>query len=215
MQDNATFKAALAAARIWSGGGEEKFESVGRRTLAAMIEHGLQPHHKVLDVGAGSLRVGWWLLHYIEPSNYHAIEPVHSRIDGAAKVLGVATKIHIYYNDDFEYPNEKFDFVIARSIWTHASKNMIAKMLSEFAENSAPGAKLLTSVLLARSASDDYMGDRWVGKVEQTDVPGTIRHSLAWIEAECRKNGLTVEEAGTLHGQTWLLVEIDRTARRG
>lgn len=198
------FKAELRKAGIWSGGPDEYFEGVGRNTLATAITHGLMPEHKVLDIGAGSLRVGWWFLHYIEPSNYYAIEPVKVRIDTGARLLGVDDDINIYYNDDFEFPGVEFDFVIARSIWTHASKWMISKMLDEFVENSAPGAKFLTSVIPARSEREDYKGDEWIGT---RDEPGMIQHRLQWIEDECEKKGLSLGVIRRqLFGQTWLLI---------
>ena len=55
------FQIGLRRSGIWSGGPGDRFEGVGRNTLAAMIKYGLMPEHKVLDAGAGSLRVGWWL----------------------------------------------------------------------------------------------------------------------------------------------------------
>jgi hypothetical protein len=190
---------------MFSGGPDEWFEDVGRRTLAACIENGLMPDHRVLDIGAGSLRVGWWLVHYIEPTNYHAIEPVRDRLDAAAEILGAP--IHLYYNTNFDFPDVEFDFVLARSIWTHASKPMISKMLAEFARKSAPRAKFLTSVIYAVTPDEDYDGVDWVGKVLKNDPSGGVKHSGDWIRAECAKHDLSVEEVGDLHGQTWLRIE--------
>ena len=198
------FRAAVRSSGVWSGGPEENFELVGRNTLATAIQYGLLPNHKVLDVGAGSLRVGWWLLQYVEPSNYYAIEPNRKMIDPIAEKIGAP--IHIYYNDDWEFPPIQFDFVIARSIWTHASKWMISKMLSEFVENSAPDARFLTSVRFAQTDQEDYKGDEWVGRSHKSDQPGMVKHSRKWIEDECRKHGLALEVKETLGGQTWLLI---------
>ena len=64
------FKLGLLRAQLFSGGPERLFEDVGRQTLAKSISVGLMPDDTVLDVGAGSLRIGWWLLQYIEPENY-------------------------------------------------------------------------------------------------------------------------------------------------
>jgi len=122
------FEKGLRAAEIWFGGPEERFEEVGRGTLALAIDSGLNPDHQVLDIGAGSLRVGWWILQYIDPKNYHAVEPVKERIDTAVALIDA--DINVYYNSDWEFPSVEFDLVIARSIWTHASKWMITKMLS-------------------------------------------------------------------------------------
>ena len=198
------FEEGLRAAEIWFGGPEERFAEIGRGTLALAIENGLNPDGRVLDIGAGSLRVGWWFLHYIEPKNYHAVEPVKSRIDTAVQLIGA--DINVYYNSDWEFPAVEFDLVIARSIWTHAAKWMISKMLSEFAENSAPDGKFLTSVKLARYPSEDYQGDEWVGRIEKSDAPGLIRHSLSWMKKECKAHGLELEVMGELGKQTWILI---------
>ena len=96
--------------------------------------------------------------------------------------------------------------MIARSIWTHASKVMIAKMLSEIVENSSPDGRFLTSVILARWDREDYKGNEWVGRVEKTDAMGVIKHSTDWIRSECHKNGLRVNRVGSLYKQTWLLI---------
>jgi hypothetical protein len=198
------FKRAIKQAGLFTGGVGKVFEDVGRQTLAKSISVGLMPDDVVLDIGAGSLRIGWWLLQYIEPANYYAVEPVQKRIDAAAEILGVDIKV--FYNDDWEFPDAAFDFVIARSIWTHASKWMIAKMLAEFAENSSADGRFLVSALLANSEAEDYMGTEWVGKVEKSDRAGLVRHSFDWIRTECGQNGLQVQITGELNHQTWLLI---------
>lgn len=199
------FERRIMQSGVFSGGPDAQFEDVGRRTFADCVTHGLMPDHKFLDIGAGCLRIGWWVLQYIEPRNYHAIETVKNRLDTGADILGV--DIHRYYNSDWEFPDVKFDFVLARSIWSHASKPMISKMLSEFAENSSPDGRFLTSFIAAPTERDDYKGTEWVGKVEKTDAGGGVRHSLDWIVDECSKNRLGVRSVGNLYGQTWLLIE--------
>ena len=191
------FLAGIEESNLFSGGPEERFVGVGRGSLATAIESGLMPDDVVLDVGAGVLRVGWWLLQYIEPSNYYVIEPNRKAIDTATGLIGV--DINVYYNSDFEFPDLEFDFVFARSMWTHTSKAMISKMLSEFAENSVPDAKFLTSVAFPKQGRPDYVGERWRKII--------VGHSLSWIEEECRKNGLSVQVNDELYNQTWLLIE--------
>jgi hypothetical protein len=64
-------------------------------------------------------------------------------------------------NDEFDFSvfGERFDFVIARSIWTHASKPQIASMLSSFAETSEPSGVFLASYYPASPAFK--LGRRW------------------------------------------------------
>ncbi len=199
------FKRSLQESGVWLGGPGSKYVDVGRQTFATSVSRGLMPDHKVLDIGAGSLRIGWWFLQYVKPENYHAIEPVRERVDTAAKLLGV--DINLYYNDDWEFPDIDFDFVIARSIWTHASKNMIAKMISEFAENSSSEGRFLTSFIAADDDAQDYKGTEWSGRVLKSEPGGgCISHSLEWVRNECLKHDLDVRVLDEQHGQTWLLI---------
>ena len=186
-------------------GGPTQYADVGRRTLAKAVDVGLLPTDTVLDIGAGSLRIGWWLVQYIEPRNYYAIEPAKKRIDTAAKLLGV--EIHTFYNYDFEFPEKNFDFVLARSIWSHASKAMISKMLSEFAENASPTGKFLASVYFANEPSSDYEGKDWIDGKRKHKGKMVVAHSRAWVEAAVAKHGLKMTVSEKLHGQIWVLIE--------
>lgn len=203
------FYARIRQAEIWSGGpgGQERYEEVGRKSFTTAILSGLMPDHRVLDIGAGSLRVGWWILQFIDTANYYAIEPNRKMIEGATEVL--CADLNVAYNEDFEFPNETFDFVMARSIWTHASKQMIARMLSEFAEKASPDATFLTSVKFPDATHRDYMGSEWKGKSKSSDRHYMVRHSIEWIGSECAKNGLRVEVGEMLYGQTWLRIRRD------
>ncbi len=198
------FQEAIVASEVGSGGAAVAMEHVGRLSLANAIEYGLNPDHRVLDIGAGSLRVGWWLINFVGPENFAAIEPVRKRIDTAAEIMDV--EFVRTYNYDFEYPEGIYDFVFARSIWSHASKGMISKMLSEFREHSNQDSKFLSSIVFAKQKKLDYLGDEWVGKVEKDDSMGVIMHLRSWLEAECEKFDLTMEVKDGLLNQTWVLI---------
>jgi hypothetical protein len=43
--------------------------------LVTLLQEGLQPHSKVLDVGCGCLRGGYWFIHFLNPRCYFGIEP--------------------------------------------------------------------------------------------------------------------------------------------
>jgi hypothetical protein len=117
-------------------------------------------------------------------------------------------------NADFDFGifESKFDFVMARSIWTHASKNNIAKMLDEFIKWREPGAKFVTSYHRARiPILGEYHGTSWVGKSHESDEGGVVRHSLRRIKGLCTERGLTVrefvDERFDFGTQIWLIVE--------
>ena len=51
--------ARIVEANLFTGDPRHRFEAVGRGSLVAAIESGHMPDHKLLEVGAGALRVGW------------------------------------------------------------------------------------------------------------------------------------------------------------
>ncbi len=175
--------------------------------------NGLTPQSKVLDIGCGVLRAGYWLIHFLEAGCYFGIEPSAERL---AIGLNTILEPHILEtkqprfdaNPTFETSvfNETFDYYLAYSVWTHASKQQIAVMLDNFLRDAKDDAVFLTTFLPADWRHVDYGGDQWVGTSHESDSPGCIHHSFRWIKSECRRRDLSVRVLGrdTTHGQTWL-----------
>ena len=47
-----------------------RWDETGRIQLKILEEHGLQPHHHLLDIGCGSLRLGCKAVPYLDPGHY-------------------------------------------------------------------------------------------------------------------------------------------------
>src|SRR6266576_6981480 len=60
---------------IFTGGPPQYFEIVGRLQLATLLREGIYPQSKVLDLGCGCLRGGYWVIHFLDPGCYFGIEP--------------------------------------------------------------------------------------------------------------------------------------------
>jgi hypothetical protein len=101
-----------------------------------------------------------------------------------------------------------FDAFLARSIWTHASKAMIATMLDNFVRDSSSRAFFLTSYLPARWPWEDYKGTAHIGRSHVSKIPGLVKHNRRWIKSECQARGLSVRELsdGILMDQKWLKI---------
>ena len=50
------------------------WDSVGRLQMRFLLDHGVQPHHRVLDVACGSFRLGRHLLPYLAPGRYTGVD---------------------------------------------------------------------------------------------------------------------------------------------
>jgi hypothetical protein len=193
----------------------ETFEQAGREQLIALLRVGLCPESRVVEIGCGCLRVAYWLIRFLEPGGYCGIEPARERVGHGLNYLFDAEEIErkrprFDYNATFDTSvfGTRFDYFVARSIWTHACKAQIELSLDSFARDATEAGVLLASYLPARTEDEDYQGTRWVGTSHESDVPGVIRHRLGWITEQCARRSLSVEEVegSDCDSQLWLHV---------
>jgi cyclopropane fatty-acyl-phospholipid synthase-like methyltransferase len=200
----------LTADGIFLGGPAELFETGGRKMLITLLSQGLTPTSKVLDIGCGCLRGGYWLIHFLDSGCYFGIEPNTKMLEGGIRVLlepGLEDlkKPRFDHNADFDFTvfQEKFDFLVARSIWTHASKKQIQTMLDGFVSTTTGEGFFLTSYWKPTWFKRDYKGTEGRQK--------TAHHSLRWIQTECANRGLVAEEikekAYNFGSQTWIRIK--------
>ena len=193
----------------------ETFEQAGREQLIALLGAGLCPESRVVEIGCGCLRIAYWLVRFLEPGGYCGIEPARARVEYGLRYLFSAEEIarkRPRFDENARFDTSvfgtRFDYFVARSIWTHASKAQIEASLDAFARDAAETGVLLASYLPARTRDEDYQGGSWVGTSHESDVPGVIRHRLGWIGEQCELRSLRIEEVEGIDcdSQYWLQV---------
>ena len=191
------------------------FEEGGRTHFIRLLQAGLQPDSSLLDIGCGCLRVGYWLIKFLDADRYCGVEPAWQRVEFGLQCLFEVDEVKAKrpsfdFNPRFDFTvfERQFDFFIAGSIWSHASKAQIGIMLDNFVRTGTPDAVLLASYIPATSAADDYQGDRWVGTSHESATAGVIRHTRGWVQDACLSRSLVVEELPGIDcdGQPWLKV---------
>ncbi len=218
-KDSERISETLSQEGVFSGGGYDDFHDAGENQLKTLLYFGLQDSSRVLDIGCGCLRGGRWVIPFLDRDCYFGIEPNKHMLDAGKRIVideetisEKSPKFDTNSEFDFGVFDAIFDFVIARSVWTHASKDQIEKMLDQFVLYSNEHSKFLTSYLKPRiPIIDDYRGKRWVGKSHESDQPGIARHSLRWIRQVCRNRNLRVTRIDdpevNYKAQVWLKVE--------
>jgi SAM-dependent methyltransferase len=201
---------------IFTGGPVRYFEIAGRLQLATLLREGIYPQSKVLDLGCGCLRGGYWLIHFLDPGCYFGIEPAAAMLQAGIDHLIEPEVLkekqpRFDTNDRFDLGvfGVKFDIVLARSIWSHAHKGQIVTMLDEFRANSSPDAFFLTSYYPAGLWKNrDYKGDSWKGRSHQSDRPAQVHHSFGWVKEQVEARGMFVRQLSDLvfNRQHWLKI---------
>ena len=137
-----------------------RFDKIGPHAMDVLIDAGLRPEHRLLDIGAGCLRVGKVLIPYLERGNYVGVEPQawllkagveHEVVDLKDAMLVNGASITQYMG--------RFDFYLAQSIFTHAPKPTIVQWLTQAMGSANPKA---TFVATYCHGDKDYMGHDWI-----------------------------------------------------
>jgi len=134
--------------RKYVGGGDpESWYRIGRLQYHFLVAAGLRAHHRFLDVACGSLRLGQFLIPYLDVGNYFGLE-------GAARLVeeGLVNELEadfqtlkkpvFFYNYDFDVEIAGgFDYAIAQSLFTHLTLSDIDRCLAKLRKAAAPSAK--------------------------------------------------------------------------
>ena len=185
-------------------GPKESYDLISAEQFTLLTTLGLRDHHYLLDLGCGSLRAGRLFIPYLLPGHYYGIEPNQWLIEeGLGNEIGesiLQVKKPTFSNDSnftLSTFGRNFDFVIANSIFTHASKDSIQTCLYE-------GKKVMKkeSIFAAtiRFGEEDYEEKEWV-------YPRGIDYTEKTISKMIHAAGLSYVKMAWRHysrKQTWL-----------
>lgn len=204
--------------RGFTGGNVHLFAEAGQYSLNSLKSSGLLPSSKVLDYGCGALRLGYWLIRFLDPGCYFGIEPDEKVLSAGIKHavgpdLEAEKRPRFHKSGDFDFSvfGEKFDFVVARSIYSHASPEQFLASMESFRDNSTETGIMLASYRpLRRSNGDVDIAD---SNPEGPDWR-LRRFSLPYLQRQARERGLFADNFDEpFNGQVWLrLSKIDPNA---
>jgi len=119
-------------------GPADKYDLTSALQFNLLTFLGLREEHFLLDVGCGSLAGGRLFIPYLLPRRYYGIEPFRWLIEeGIKNELGndiIRVKQPVFSNNNefmLSIFDRKFDFILAQSIFSHASQKQIRRCLSE------------------------------------------------------------------------------------
>lgn len=187
--------------RAWVGA-TETYDLFSHMQFSLMTLLGLRQEHSLLDIGCGSLRGGRLFIVYLLADRYCGIEPEEWLVnEGLARELGpeltARKRPRFQFSADFPCTafGQQFDYLLAQSIFSHASMAQIRRCLSQSRAVMHAGSMFAASFLEGES---DYSGDSWV-------YPECVRFRAETIELLAAEAGLAGRRLDWFHsgGQTW------------
>ena len=103
------------------------WEKMGKLQFDYLTELGMKPHHRMLDVGCGTLRGGRHAIRYLDNANYTGMDLSPKAIEYGRQLVekeGLSYKrprLLVSANQDLkfrEFDGEVFDFLLAQSVFT-------------------------------------------------------------------------------------------------
>lgn len=190
--------------RAWVGP-TANYDRVSALQFNLLTFLGLREDHYLLDIGCGSLRGGKLFIPYLLPEHYFGIEPEQWAIEeGIAQEIGqhqIDLKRPRFSNDrDFSLGvfGQQFDFILAQSIFSHASQAQIRRCLGEARKVMRPGAIFVANYGIGE---EDYTGDEWV-------YPGGVNYTPERMAALAAEQGLFCQPIHWPHpnGLSWIVL---------
>jgi len=113
------------------------WDQIGKLQFDFLVTNGMLPNHYLLDVGCGSLRGGVHAIGYLKKAHYFGIDKNQDLINAGWNIelpkYGLLEKSPnlVLLNDfGFESLDQKFEYAMAQSVFTHLPKHEIVKCLT-------------------------------------------------------------------------------------
>jgi SAM-dependent methyltransferase len=187
---------------------KRNFKRAGRRFLKAAADSGLEPHHRVLDVGCGPGRFAVALSDYLNgQGSYVGLDVSRPAIDICNRWIGSqlpqfdfvwADVVNARYNEQasesgaeyrFPFDDASFDFAFSNSLFTHLLPGDTRHYISEIGRVLKPGGRTLNTIFLLNDEANALLaGDNPAHEVPY-EVDGVARvkdpkRPEAWIAVE-------------------------------
>lgn len=176
------------------------WDTIGALQFELLVREGLQPQDHLLDIGCGSLRGGVRFIRYLDEGHYAGIDKSAERLAAGREVelpvAGLVEKkpvLQVLEDFEFEQLDQRFDYAIALSLFTHLPIELIERCLVRLDPVLAPGGKLFATFLELDRADQERVLDR-SERLYAKDP--NFWYSFEDLRAACEGTGLEARYVG-------------------
>lgn len=134
------------------------WEEMGRLQHDLLVAQGLQPGHRLLDIGCGSLRLGRLACAFLDPGNYWGTDSNAGLIEAGYQLeilpVGLGDRLprsNLVVDTEFGFAGlpKSFDFVMAQSLFTHLPLNHLRLCFANLAAHLTGPSTAFFTVFMA------------------------------------------------------------------
>jgi SAM-dependent methyltransferase len=192
-------------------GPPDRYDFISSSQFSLLFTLGLRDHHRVLDFGCGSLRLGRLLIPFLRPGGYFGIEPNRWLIEEAIERELGRDAIRIKqpsfsFNDDFRCSvfGIKFDYIVAQSILTHCGLDLARRLLGELSGALAPSGIAAFSALEAEARDATPGASGWI-------YPSCVAYGKSTLVRLCAEAGLACRRIPWHHPEaSWYVAALPK-----
>jgi SAM-dependent methyltransferase len=125
---------------------------MGRYLFDFVVDSGVRREHRLLDFGCGALRLGIWVIPYLEAGNYFGVDSHLVSLEAAVTYEIPLHRLEqkrprLLWNDDFAFSHfeQTFDVIVDVSSSSRVKEpDRLRRAFASFAAVLKPGGRLLT-----------------------------------------------------------------------
>jgi ubiquinone/menaquinone biosynthesis C-methylase UbiE len=136
------------------------WDQVATEAMTFLRGEGMCTYHNVLDIGCGSLRIGHELIKFLDYDKYSGIDHhrwlIEAGLEKELEPVDTEKRPIFVVSDNFDFKcfNRKFDYAIAKSVFTHLTKDKISQCLNNLKDIMSPDGSFYATIFLGRSSGN-------------------------------------------------------------
>jgi len=219
--DNAALEADVRAGRHRECVGG-LWEEIGQLQLDFLVVQGLKPHHRLLDIGCGSLRAGVKLIRYLDAGHYAGLDLHESLLNAGYEIElakeGLKHKLprsNLVADGEFDFSwcPMQVDFALAQSVFTALPLNFLRICLERLATFMVSDGKFFVSIFEIPDEHPTHKSYRHPSGFLSHGAREPYHHRFADMEFCCRGLPWRAVNVGNWdHPLSVRMVQFDRTS---